>query len=107
MRYFLSVSLILSINFYAFCQSSSYQIGFLLDKTSTEVNGLLDELKIEIKAVVGEDAIIEFPDQSLLVNNFDSAAALQNYNTLINNDTDIIIAFGIVNNSRKTFVEFF
>ena len=99
MRYFLSVFLFLCTSIYAYSQSDIYQVGFLLDKNSVEISDLLDGLSDEILAVVGEDATIEFPDSSKLVNNFDSDQALNNYNTLLQNDTDIIIAFGIVNNS--------
>ena len=34
-----------------------------------------------------------------MVNNFDSSTALNNYNVLVENNTDIIIAFGVVNNA--------
>lgn len=98
MRYFLSFLLFLSTTTQAFCQTKTYQIGFLLDKNSTEINSLLDELSNEISAVVGEDAILEFPKSSILINDFDTAKAINNYNVLLQNDTDIIIAFGIVNN---------
>ena len=99
MRYILSIFLFLCASPLAFSQSNTYKVGFLLDKNSTEINSLLTQLSNEISAVVGEDAVIEFPDASKLVNNFDSSKALSNYNTLSQNDTDIIIAFGIVNNA--------
>ena len=91
--FFLCTSLI------AFSQSNTYQVGFLLDKNSVEINSLLVELSNEISAVVSEDAVLEFPETSMLVNNFDSVKALNNYNVLLQNETDIIIAFGIVNNA--------
>ncbi|WP_295830346.1 TolC family protein [uncultured Winogradskyella sp.] len=59
----------------------------------------MNELSDEISAVVGEDAVLEFPEVSKLVNNFDSSTALNNYNVLVENNTDIIIAFGVVNNA--------
>ena len=99
MRYILSFSLFLFINLFAFSQSNIYKVGFLLDKSSTEINGLLDELSNEIASVVGEDAIIEFPITGKLVNDFNSTQALNNYNILLQGDIDIIIAFGIVNNT--------
>ncbi len=83
----------------SFCQSKQIKIGFLLDKNSIEIEGLLEELSNEISSVIGEDAILEFPNSSKLVNNFDPKIALSNYNILIQNETDIIIAFGIVNNA--------
>ncbi|WP_299228987.1 TolC family protein [uncultured Psychroserpens sp.] len=99
MRYILSVILFLGVSLFAYSQNKTYQIGFLLDRNSPEIEGLLQELSNEISAVVGEDAIIEFPTKSRLVNNFDTTIALGNYNTLLQNNTDIIIAFGIVNNA--------
>ena len=83
----------------SFSQIKQYKIGFLLDKNSNEIEGLLDELSNEISAVVGEDAIIVFPEGRTLINSFDATKALRNYNLLLHNDTDIIIAFGIVNNA--------
>ncbi len=86
-------------------EKANYNIGFLIDVASPEVAPLLDLLQNEIIAVVGEDATISFPDSSLLVNGFDVALAERQYQTLIDNDTDIIIAFGPVNNeivSRQT-----
>ena len=84
---------------FAFSQTKNYQVGFLLDNNSPEIETLLSELSNEISAVVGEDAILEFPVANKLVNNFDSARALSNYNALLQNETDIIIAFGVVNNT--------
>ena len=99
MRYILSFSFFLCTSLFAYAQSNIYQVGFLLDKNTIEISDLIVGLSDEILAVVGEDAVIEFPESSKLVNNFDSVQALNNYNTLLQNDTDIIIAFGIVNNS--------
>jgi outer membrane protein TolC len=99
MRYLLLLVLFLIISSGCFSQNKDYKIGFLLDKNSTEIGELLNELSKEIKAVVGEDAILEFPENKILVNNFDTSTALKNYNVLQNSDIDIIIAFGIVNNA--------
>ncbi len=83
----------------AISQNKSFNIGYLLDRTSPEIEGLLVQLTKEISAVTGEDAILNFPSSSKLVNNFSTQLALEHYNTLLNNDTDIIIAFGVVNNA--------
>jgi outer membrane protein TolC len=99
MRYIVSVFIFLCACSLAFSQSEVYKVGFLLDKNTEEIEGLLDSLTDEISAVVGEDAILEFPIASILYNNFDATIALNNYTTLVQNDTDIIIAFGTVNNS--------
>ncbi|ARV09342.1 hypothetical protein BTO05_06710 [Winogradskyella sp. PC-19] len=99
MRYILSFFLSFFITTLTFSQDKTFKIGFLLDKNSVEINELLKELSDEISAVVGEDAVLEFPEVSKLVNNFDSSTALNNYNVLVKNNTDIIIAFGVVNNA--------
>jgi outer membrane protein len=96
-KYILVVTLMFTA--FAFSQTKTFQIGFLLDNNSAEIETLLSELSNEIFAVVGEDAILEFPVANKLVNNFDSARALSNYNALLQNETDIIIAFGVVNNT--------
>ncbi|WP_161991926.1 TolC family protein [Flagellimonas algicola] len=83
----------------AFAQTGqTYQIGILIDQLNPEMSPLLEKLKSEVVAVVGEDANIQFPEENILVNGFDIAKARQNYNQLLNNSTDIILAFGIVNN---------
>jgi len=84
-----------------------YSIGFLLEKTNSEIEILLNELENEISAVIGEDAIIKFSKDNRLENNFDSNLALKNYNILLANDTDIIIAFGAINNKMLYNMENF
>lgn len=84
-----------------------YNIGFLLDKETVETDVLLHILEEEIMAVVGEDAIINFSKTNRLVNDFDVAVAEQNYNTYLNSEVDIIIAFGIINNNIITKREHF
>ncbi|MEM1001135.1 MAG: TolC family protein [Bacteroidota bacterium] len=81
-------------------QKRTYEIGFLLDRTSPEIDVLLDTLEEEITAVVGEDAILVFDKNNRLVNNFNSEKSVANYQALLSNDNiAIIIAFGLVNNS--------
>ena len=55
-------------------------------------------MQSEITSVVGEDAIISFSNENTLVNNYSQENARANYNTLLNSNTDIIIAFGVINN---------
>ncbi|MBL4774087.1 MAG: TolC family protein, partial [Alcanivoracaceae bacterium] len=75
-----------------------YNIGIIIDNKSTETELLLIKLQNQIRAVVGEDAQIDFPSESLLVNNYNLELAKQNYQKLLDNETDIIISFGIINN---------
>ena len=75
-----------------------YTIGILLEKDSGEIDNMLSALKKEIIDVVGEDATLNFSESMVLLNNFDLDVAEQNYNTLLNEDVDIIISFGITNN---------
>ncbi len=79
-------------------EKRTYKVGILVDRTNSELSPLIDKLKNEVKAVVGEDAIIEFPNDALLVNNFDLERARSNYNQLLASDIDIILAFGVLNN---------
>jgi len=78
-------------------EKETYQIGILADLRTPESEFILTQMETEIRAVVGEDANIEFPTSSLLVNNLDEAQAERNYQTLLDNDTDIILAFGPLN----------
>ncbi|OIQ22513.1 MAG: hypothetical protein BM557_00565 [Flavobacterium sp. MedPE-SWcel] len=85
--------------------SQNVTIGILTDKSSEESELLLPQLKTEIKAVVGQSATIVF--KKVLENNFDVARAKSNYQTLLDDDTDIILAFGVINNimlyNQKTY----
>ena len=76
-----------------------YNIGILTDINNPELIPLLNELKEEITNVVGEDAIIRFPDEYLLANNLDPETAREEYQKLLDSDVDIILAFGLVNNA--------
>ena len=105
-KYFLLIALISCIA--AFAQiKETYRIGILLDSRADKSEQLLLGLKSEIKAVIGEDAEIIFPDEMLLANDFDVARAAQNYNKLIAGNADIILAFGQVNNVVLSKIETF
>ncbi|MEM8488456.1 MAG: TolC family protein [Bacteroidota bacterium] len=80
-------------------QKDTYDIGFLLDARTPELAYMLDSLRQEITAVVGEDAIIRFSDETTLFSDLDIAKAEANYAQLIDGETDIILAFGQVNNT--------
>ena len=96
-KYILALSLFIST--FAFSQTKlNYDIGILFDNQTPELSPLLAALQHEIKSVVGEDAIINFSEANTLVNNYNLEKATENYNQLLNNNTDIIIAFGVVNN---------
>lgn len=80
-------------------QKDTYSVGILIDTSTSETDTLLVQLKNEIRSVVGEDATILFSDSHILANNFDLAKARENYNSLIsNNEVDLILAFGVINN---------
>ncbi|MGI9553164.1 MAG: TolC family protein [Aurantibacter sp.] len=76
----------------------TYDIGILLDFRTEETDPLLDRLQLEITSVVGEDAIVNFPEENILVNNYSLQKAQDNYDRLLANETDIILAFGPVTN---------
>jgi len=88
-------------------EKKTYDIGILIDFKSPELTPLLDELKTEITAVVGEDAIIRFADEHMLSNDLNLVKAEANYQSLLTSEIDIILAFGIINNaiinSQTTF----
>ena len=107
MHYRLTVVFFIVINTLIYCQNKTYQIGYLLDKDNSEIDVLVQQLSKEIEAVVGEDAIVSFLPKNKLVNNFDADLAAAQYQKLLNNDTDIIIAFGAVNNLVITQIEQF
>ncbi|MDG1378694.1 MAG: TolC family protein [Flavobacteriaceae bacterium] len=101
-RYFLLLTVIINVAVQAQIKST-YNIGLLLDNTTSEVISILNELEHEITAVVGEDALVKFPETGRLVNYFDTNVALNHYDKLANDPAiDIIIAFGIVNNKVIT-----
>lgn len=75
-----------------------YDIGILIDKNQPELTPLLEELKEEVKAVVGEDAEIRFPEAFVLANELNKEQAESNYKQLLASDIDIILAFGPINN---------
>ena len=83
-------------------QKPTYNIGILVDFQAAEVAPLLGQLQSEIKAVVGQDAEIIFQEENILANNYNLETARQQYETMLNNDTDIILAFGVVNNEIIT-----
>ncbi len=78
-------------------EKTTYDIGVLVDFQTEELAPLFDELEAQVRAVVGEDAIVNFRKEYNLVNNYDLQKAQENYNQLLANDTDIILAFGPVN----------
>lgn len=97
MKKLLTILMVLSVSF-SFAQKNNYNIGILLDNRTEEMNPLLLKLQSQIEAVVGEDAIINFSEDRILVNGYDLKKAKEDYTSLINNDTDIILAFGIITN---------
>lgn len=107
MRNFFSITLFLCVTLAFAQEKKSYDIGILLDNRTQEINPLLLQLENQIKAVVGEDAIINFSEQNILINNYDLQKAEANYNTLLQNNTDIILAFGVMNSvivdKQKTY----
>ncbi|WP_299183943.1 TolC family protein [uncultured Aquimarina sp.] len=77
-------------------QKNTYNIGVLLDTTSEKIESLFEKLQIQIKTTVGQDAIINFREKDILINNYDLYEAEKQYLKLLNNDTDIILALGVV-----------
>lgn len=78
-------------------EKKTYTIGVLTDSWSEELRPIFDNLETQVKSVVGEDATIVFKEGNNLVNNHNLQKAQDNYNELLTNDTDIILAFGPIN----------
>ncbi|KAA1244444.1 TolC family protein [Aquimarina sp. RZ0] len=84
------------VYFSGYSQSSkTVTIGIVADKSTVETRSLLTELQNEIRSVVGQSANIVFKE--VLENGFDNQTAKSNYQTLLNSNADIILAFGLVN----------
>ncbi|MDT0621730.1 TolC family protein [Croceitalea vernalis] len=75
-----------------------YRVGMMVDSQTPETRVLFDRLTTEVQSVVGEDGIIEFPGEFVLVNGFSVAMAEKNYDKLINGNVDIILALGSASN---------
>ena len=96
MKNIIVIPLLLFVAFGFGQEQKTCNIGIIADFQSLKTQPALEQLQNEIKSVVGEDAIIKFPLESRLVNNYDTQKATAIYNQLLNNDTDIILAFGPV-----------
>ena len=91
-----NIFLLLLFLFYTFCYSQKVTIGILTDESSVQTQPLLEELKSQIRVVAGQNTTVNF--KKVLENNYDIEIAKSNYQQLINNDTDIILSFGVINN---------
>jgi len=93
--YYFLIFLLISIT--GFSQSEkSLKVGILTDKTSEETEVMFQMLQHEIRSVIGQSKTVVFKE--VLENNFNPVTAKDNYQQLLNNDTDIILAFGVINN---------
>ncbi|MEO0337670.1 MAG: TolC family protein [Bacteroidota bacterium] len=79
-------------------QKKEVSIGILTDALTQEIELIFEQLKEQITVVVGEDATIRFDESNTLVNGFNLERAAQYYQQFLDNDIDIILAFGAVNN---------
>ena len=75
----------------------TYQIGIMADLPTEESEAILERLKTEIQAVVGEDAYLEFPSELQFFNDFDLARAADQYMQIAEGGADLVLAFGYVN----------
>ena len=99
MKYLFIVLAVLFVPYSAHAQQKeSFEIGILIDTMSVEIEPLINALQSEIRAVVGEDARVEFPESNILANGFSETRAEQRYQALLAGDADLIIAFGGINN---------
>ncbi len=88
------------------CQSSYAKrivnLGILTDSLNEDFRPVTDKLIYEIKAVVGNDAIIQADESNVLINEFDADRAAEQYKDLLSRNIDIILAFGAINNDLIT-----
>jgi len=70
-------------------------VSILGEHDSKAIAPLLEQLKNEVKAVAGQSTTVVF--NPVLHNNYDTATARLNYQKVLADNTDIIIAFGVVN----------
>ena len=85
---------------------NTYKIGFIFDNLPENAPILLDILQHEIRSVVGQDANIEFPNSGIYINNLNLQTAKENFRAINENeDVNIIIAFGPINNVIITSAE--
>ena len=76
-------------------RAKTVTVSVLGEKDAKSVAPLLAQLKNEVRAVVGQNATVVF--NPVLYHNYDTAIARVNYQKTLDNNTDIIIAFGLVN----------
>lgn len=81
----------------AHSQPKQVNIGILVDEFNVDVRPILSGLKDEIVSVVGNDAQINFPENALLINGYDQDLASRHYQDLLDQNIDIILAFGPIN----------
>ena len=85
---------------FLFAQSpKQYSVGVLFDNLNPQLEPVFEQFMAEVQAVVGQDATLTFPDELFLVNGFDLEKAEQNYQAMLANEADIILAFGVINNT--------
>lgn len=97
MKKYLSILICLHSTIILSQTKRTYNIGVLIDFQTEELAPIFDKLETQVRSVVGEDAVIIFQDDYVLVNNFNLKKAEENYKQLLSNDTDIILAFGPIN----------
>ena len=76
-----------------------YNVGVLVDTVTPEIEPILGLMQAEVRAVVGEDAEVNFPVEFSLSNDYNISTAESNYQALLENDIDIILAFGAINSA--------
>ena len=77
-------------------EKRQYTIGMLGDQISTDYDARIAELQSNIRAVLGEVATVEFRD--ILLNGYELERARTNYQQLVDEQVDLVLAFGLVNN---------
>lgn len=71
-------------------------VGIMIDQPPAEVSALFNQMRDEVLAVVGTAATIRMEEANIRTNDYDPERAEANYQALLDDDTDLIIAFGPV-----------
>ena len=80
-------------------QTGSFDIRIMVDQTPPEVSALFEQMRSEMVALVGNEVTIRMTEGDIVANGFDPQRAEEVYQSMIDGDADLIIAFGPVSSS--------
>lgn len=81
---------------HAKAQAAPIEIGILVDQAPAAISTLFEQMRSEIVAVVGAQATIRMVEENVRPNGFDQARAEEIYQSMVDGEIDLILAFGPV-----------